>query len=1391
MNPKLKSIFAICILVLAGFVMIWNFGPENASVQATTRYVGSDSTYKTIQAAVSAAGSGDVIYVKNGTYYESVTINTANIELIGNSTTDCKIIHYYSGTSTSDYAAGINITANNVNVTGFNISVSGNFTFGIYAKNCLNSIIKNHNIATSGNDSYGIFLDSSSNNNVPDNIINTKWDNSYGIYIYQTSDNNDVINNTILTNGGDCHGIYVYLNPKSNNIIDNNITIQGPTAHGIWLSSNANGNNITFNTIHNSNSNSFGISITGSLYNNITYNEINTTASARSGIYLLGTDHTNITGNTINTSGTFGYGIYMGSSSNNDVVDNTINTFKQDGVGMVITQGSYNNNIDDNEITTKGISGYGIYLNSDASYNNVTNNEINTYNWLAYGIFINPNSVKNVLKDNTINTSGDNAHCYYIATKSNETMIINHTLSTKGAFAHGFLIQTTNNTYVDNCTLTTLLNTGFGVSLDGNYAYFVNSTIAANDKDFYITNYGNLTALNSVFNGSKVDVEQDGGGVVMVKNYLAIHTYFEDGMTPLPNADIEVTDNLDFIYRSAGYSGTDPQTDVNGRVENIISTDKWYNYDNTSTDITNTIKVKKSIDFTWEESRTVNMGTSHTEIFISTDIDNPMVPQNLIIESFPNSDWIKLDWDANSDDTIRYEIFIIDPVNGKWRYHRNITHPSSQYYETNEGLLLNGTTFYFKVRAWDDAGHHSDFTEVVSVFHIDNRSPVAPTELVAEAVSETEIQLTWVSSNSRDLVAAGIYINNPTNSSGGPYHKIGKVPMPLYTTTVTGLEEHVTYYFVVTGIDKANLTSPFSNEANATTLNIPPPDPAIYPIPSLTNTPKINLTGMGEFNATINIYNNGVFAGSGVANSTDEFMIEVMLVEGLNEFKAIAVDRANNTSNFSNSVSITLDTIPPDLTLSKFIAYTNNPQFVVSGTTENDLKVLIYNNDNLAYTGYANAAGIFMMKITLENGTNSINAHAIDTAGNFGNNSTAQIVILDLEPPSASAGPDVDILRGNSTTFDGSSSTDNWGIDNYTWTFDYQSNSIALYGQVVSFQFNATGIYEVTLTVEDLAGNTDTDMLWVVVPAEDDIDLEPPVAVAGGNHEIATGTTINFDGSGSSDNIGISNFTWSFVYGNATIELFGDKVSFKFDLAGNYTLTLTVFDYRIPANSDSDTLWVNVIAKSDLDTDEDGIDDQWEDDNGLDKYDPTDAGNDNDNDGLNNTQEYQYETDPQDTDTDADGLPDGWEVANGLDPLDDGTLNIDDGATGDPDGDGHDNLEEFERGTDPQDSESKPKKAEEEELFDETMLYIILMIIVIIILIAFLAVALRKPGPTGDELLAAEEEEEFEPGEADKGAAKMEPTLDVDTFECPTCGANLTDEDNVCPECGETFDDEE
>lgn len=82
------------------------------------------------------------------------------------------------------------------------------------------------------------------------------------------------------------------------------------------------------------------------------------------------------------------------------------------------------------------------------------------------------------------------------------------------------------------------------------------------------------------------------------------------------------------------------------------------------------------------------------------------------------------------------------------------------------------------------------------------------------------------------------------------------------------------------------------------------------------------------------------------------------------------------------------------------------------------------------------------------------------------------------------------------------------------------------------------------------------------------------------------------------------------------------------------------------------TQWSDLVF-IDNDTDDDGMPDDWENDNSL-IVGVDDAGDDNDSnggpDGLTNLEEYRNGTDPQDSDSDDDGFNDGIEQAAGTNP---------------------------------------------------------------------------------------------------------------------------------------------
>ncbi len=194
---KYKIILSILVILLsAGFA------------NAATLNVGQGQTYTTIQSAVNAAKTDDVISVSEGTYSENIVVKMNGISIIGQDKGKTII----DGKKTGSV---IRIEANNVTVSGFTIQNSGG----------------------SGQYDAGITLYGSNNNEIANLII---VNNIVGISIYQGSNNNVVSGNDIRQNSK--YGVYVFASNDNkiynNNIQDNGIGFYGDTARTNQIYSN-------------------------------------------------------------------------------------------------------------------------------------------------------------------------------------------------------------------------------------------------------------------------------------------------------------------------------------------------------------------------------------------------------------------------------------------------------------------------------------------------------------------------------------------------------------------------------------------------------------------------------------------------------------------------------------------------------------------------------------------------------------------------------------------------------------------------------------------------------------------------------------------------------------------------------------------------------------------------------------------------------------------------------------------------------------------------------------------------------------------------------------------------------------------------------------------------
>ena len=273
MKKKLVIITTVAMTLLSLNLFGLYFNVSVAS-ESTIRRVPEE--YPTIQAAINAAGPGDIIEVAAGTYPEHVLVNKS-VTLKGDNRMSIIV-----GEETPPRI--MDVTVSYVKITGFTIQNEGTLkgiyveppSYGQIINNVTitdNTIIDNHvgvvlswctNVAitnnTLNNNYYGIRLHRSDYNTIIGNRINGSV--YYGINLYAHSENNKITGNT-LTNNKYC----ILLEYSDDNTVSFN-TIKSNTEYGIRLSYST-GTKVKGNNIMN---NKYGVYIWNCSGNTFYYN---------------------------------------------------------------------------------------------------------------------------------------------------------------------------------------------------------------------------------------------------------------------------------------------------------------------------------------------------------------------------------------------------------------------------------------------------------------------------------------------------------------------------------------------------------------------------------------------------------------------------------------------------------------------------------------------------------------------------------------------------------------------------------------------------------------------------------------------------------------------------------------------------------------------------------------------------------------------------------------------------------------------------------------------------------------------------------------------------------------------------------------------------------------
>src|SRR2546430_865522 len=248
---------------------------------------------------------------------------------------------------------------------------------------------------------------------------------------------------------------------------------------------------------------------------------------------------------------------------------------------------------------------------------------------------------------------------------------------TKGGAGGGAPIQTS---YAD------------GYYLIGNKTFTTRFTVdnatlsSIGSYDFYVDNYTEAVAVNSPF--TKLAVMAAGN--LTVRNYLEVDALWPNGFTPVAGAHITVMDGSSRIWDRQAPSGVQPW---------ILVTDRIYIDSPIPTDNVTQVSVTYPPYSFASDPRFVNMGTSHTESFVTVDKIRPGSHVNGLSQ-YQNRSTFTVSWgpDAGVTDVVSYTIqYNAGAAWTNWRVDTTTT--SGTFSASGQGV------YAFRAIAKDAAGN--------------------------------------------------------------------------------------------------------------------------------------------------------------------------------------------------------------------------------------------------------------------------------------------------------------------------------------------------------------------------------------------------------------------------------------------------------------------------------------------------------------------------------------------------------------------------------------------------------------------------------------------------------------------------------------------------------------